>query len=175
MKKIFPTLTLLIPLILCSCGYSTHSSLPSRFRTIHVEAFANKIDFADERSRNPYLPLLEVKARDAVVSRFQFDGALRIAKPETADLILKGELINYDRTALRYTDSRDVQEYRVQIQVNLTMWDTANNQVMWEEKGFTGEADYFVTGPGATSESEAVVLATTDLARRIVERAIEDW
>jgi hypothetical protein len=46
---------------------------------------------------------------------------------------------------------------------------------MWKYDRFIGEATYFVTGAQATSEESAVEEATTDLARRIVERTVENW
>ena len=106
--------------VLAGCGYSTRSALPARLKTIYVQPFPNKIDFTSGGSRNVYFPLLEVKARDAVINRFLFDGNLRVAEEGRADMVLSGELVSYQRDALRYTDDDDVQEYRVQIIMNLS-------------------------------------------------------
>lgn len=166
----------LIPLFFfSSCGYSTRSTLPSSIRTIHVEPFKNSIDFTTGLQRDVYLPLLEIKARNAVIDRFLFDGSLKIAEAPVADLILKGELVNYQRSALRYTDNDDVQEYRVQIAVSFELVNAETGEIAWTEPGFAGEADYFVSGPLASSEDSAVDKAILDLARRIVERTVEDW
>ena len=162
--------------LITGCGYTTKSTLPSNIKTIHVETFKNNIDFAAEGRRNLYLPLLEIKVRNAVINRFLFDGNLKIAEADKADLVLKGQLLSYDRSALRYTDNDDVQEYRIHITVFLEMW-SAHNVVAadWTESSFVGEATYFVTGASARSEEAAVEDALTDLARRIVERTVEDW
>jgi len=40
---------------------------------------------------------------------------------------------------------------------------------------FTGNTSYFTTGTQAKSEATAVNDALTDLARRIVERTVEQW
>jgi len=157
------------------CGYTTSSTLPRSIKTIHVEAFANDITFTTEQGRNVYLPLLEVDARNAVIDRYLFDGNLKIAEPEEADLILKGQLKNYSRSGLRFTDDDDVQEYRVTITVDFELWNTKYEEVSWHEPNFSGEAEYFVTGSQATSETDAIKEAINDLARRIVERTIEDW
>ncbi len=161
--------------LLTGCGYTTRSALPARLRTIHVAAFKNAVPHTAEGRRNLYFPLLEVKIRDAIVGRFQFDGNLRIASPEEADLILDGTLVDYQRSVLRYTDDDSPQEYRMQVVVDLTLKDTARGTTMWKEKGFTGETTYFISGPQAVSESTAVDQAVTDLAKRVVERTIEDW
>ena len=162
-------------IVASGCGYTTKSILPKNIRTIYVEPFKNAIDFTSGTGRNVYLPLLEVDTRNAVINRFLFDGNLKIAKPESADLILKGELKNYERSGLRYTDDDDVEEYRVHITVSLTLWNARNEKNSWTEPSFVGEATYFVTGPEASSEDLAVDAAIVDLARRIVERTIEDW
>ncbi|MBI3617778.1 MAG: LptE family protein [Candidatus Omnitrophica bacterium] len=161
--------------LIAGCGYTTKSTLPSSIKTIHVETFKNNIDFAAEGRRNLYLPLLEIKVRNAVINRFLFDGNLKISEADKADLVLKGQLLSYDRSALRYTDNGDVQEYRVHITVSLEMHNAQSEEAVWTETGFVGEATYFVTGASARSEEAAVEDAITDLARRIVERTVEDW
>ncbi len=157
------------------CGYTTQSALPARLKTICVEPFVNNIDYTASDDRQIYFPLLEVKVRNAIIDRFLFDGNLRVAEKDQADLVLSGELIRYERYALRYTDNDDVQEYRVHVIVNLVMKDCRQNEVFWEESGFAGEATYFVSGAMATTESSALEEATVDLARRVVERTIENW
>lgn len=171
------------PLLIClvailsaaGCGYSTKSTLPSNLRTIYVEPFKNSINYTDETVRNVYLPLLEVNARNAVISRFQFNGALKIAPVESADLILKGNLVGFSRSALRYTDDEDIEEYRIYISVTFELFNQNTGKTDWVEPGFSGDASYFLTGPDATSEESAINEALVDLARRIVERTVEDW
>lgn len=173
MKKIFGVLILTAALFLPACGYSTRSSLPAHIKTIYVPSFPNKIDF-QASNPNSYIPLLEVTAHEALVNQFLFDGNLRVVDEKSADLILKGELIAYERSPLRYTDNDNVQEYRVAVTVRLTMADPSG-QILWEEPSFTGESSYFLTGPKVTSEASAVDEAVVDLAKRIVERTVEDW
>ncbi len=169
----------LILVLLCAlvagCGYSARSLLPSRFKTIHVHPFKNKITYTAEEARETYLPLLEVKIRNAIADRFLFDGNLKVDNSEEADLLLKGELIGYHRDGLRYTENEDVQEYRIRIEVSLQLWDREKNELLWEEPSFSGDTTYFLTGPLAKSETVALEDALTDLARRVVERTIEDW
>ena len=175
-KKILFLLILMV--MTCSainCGYSTSSLLPARIKTIHVEPFKNKIDYSSERNRNLYLPLLENSVRNAVIDRFLFDGNLKIAEVDTADLILKGELIDYARDPLRLTDNDDVEEYRIHITVSLVLWDPLHKLELWRESEFIGETTYFVAGTLAKSETKALEDAMTDLARRVVARVIEDW
>ena len=165
----------LLMVFLAGCGYTTGSLLPSKYKTIYVEPFKNKISYVSDSTRALYIPLLESKAREAIVDRFLFDGHLRIARSQQADLLLHGELTGFERQELRLTDNQEVQEYRIQITVALTMEDLISGKTFWAEPSFTGEATYFTTGPQAKSESAALEEALTDLSRRAVARTIEDW
>lgn len=161
--------------ILSGCGYSTQSLLPSSIKTIHITPFKNKVTYTTDGTRNLYLPLLEVKVHNAVIDRFLFNGRLRVKDSESADLVLKGNLTNYEREALRYTENNDVQEYRIRITVSLELWDPHLEKMLWNEHDFYGEATYFLTGPEAKTEDTALQDALVDLARRVVERTLEDW
>ncbi len=161
--------------ILCGCGYTFKSTLPAGLKTIYVDTFENRIDFTTEARRNLYLPLLESDVRRAITDRFLFDGNLKLADEGNADLIMTGKLLNYRRVGLRFSSSDDVEEYRVYITVSLALTRNGDEEPMWEEPSFVGEATYFVSGPRATSEDSAVAEAVEDLARRIVERTVEDW
>ncbi len=174
-NPLFSTLFIVMSIVLAGCGYTTKSTLPKSIRTIHVDTFKNDINYTAETGRNVYLPLLEVDVRNAIIDRFLFDGNLKIAKAHLADLILKGRLVGYDRSALRYTDNDDVEEYRVHITVAFELFDAKLEEPSWTEPSFVGEATYFVTGPLVSSEDSAVKEATLDLAKRIVERVIENW
>ncbi|MBI3021287.1 MAG: hypothetical protein HYY59_04740, partial [Candidatus Omnitrophica bacterium] len=46
---------------------------------------------------------------------------------------------------------------------------------LWEEEGLTGDTTYFALGSNTETEAAALDRALTDLARRIVERTVENW
>ncbi|MEK6715440.1 MAG: LptE family protein [Candidatus Omnitrophota bacterium] len=181
-KNIFLVLSSwFLVLNLIGCGYTTRSFVNPNIKTIYIEPFANKINITSELSENrkykTYFPLLEVKITRAVVDRFVFDGNLRIGKPDTADVILKGELLDYAKDALRYSssDNSTIEEYRLSLTVNISLIDRKENKLLWEEKAFVGDTTYFTSGSSAKSEETALSNALTDLARRIVARTIEEW
>jgi len=167
---------------LTGCGYTTRSMISDKFKTIYVTPFVNKIDITKETDAGYkyriYKPMLETDVTKAVTNKYLFDGNLRPTKTGSADLILKGELVEFRRDPLRYTDNDEVEEYRINIRVNLSLWDTKENKLVWEENGFTGDFTYFTsfTRSGTPkSEDVAVNDAINDLARRIVERTVEEW
>lgn len=166
-------------LALCGCGYTTRSLISGKYKTIKIMPFVNKIELTLESDSNNkykvYRPMLETEVTRAVSNKFLSDSSVKPVALDSADLILKSELVEFRRDALRFTNSDDVEEYRVNIVVNMSLWDNKNDKLVWEEKNFTGYASYFVTGPQAKSEAQAVQEAIKDLSRRIVERVVEQW
>lgn len=168
---------------LSGCGYSTHSLTYNRATRIFIKPFENKVDLninTEYSDRNPYRLYragMETKITDAVISRFLVDGYLKVVSSEDqADLILDGALLNFDKQPLRYDQrSQNVEEYRANIIVDMSLEDVAKSKKVWTEKGFVGFSEFTVTGPNAKSEDTAVNDAIDDLARRIVERTVEDW
>lgn len=179
MSKYFIALSLISLLAVSGCGYTTASLLPPEFKTIYVENFKNSINVTAEQSElrmyRGYRPGMETDITKAVIDRFMFDGNLKIAPEEKANLILKSELIDYKRDSLRYDANDNVEEYRIKLIVNIQLEDTLKGAVLWAEKGFAGETTYRVAGSGAKSESAAIRDAISDLAKRIVERTVEAW
>lgn len=168
---------------MAGCGYTTRSAISSKFKTIYIAPFINKIDITSEADTESkykvYRPGLETDVSRQVNNKFLFDGNLKPAAKDSADLVLKGELVDFSRDPLRYSDSNDVQEYRVNVRVNLSLWDNRENRLVWEENSFTGFASYYTSyypvASQRTDESTAVTAAIDDLARRIVERTVEVW
>ena len=176
---------LFLSFALSGCGYTTRSMISSQYKTIHIKQFINRIDLTMEgdsyNKYKIYKPTLETDITKSVIDRFLFDGNLKPVKEENADLVLKGELVEFRRDPLR-TENDEVQEYRVNIVVNLGLWDTKTEQLVWQENNFTGDYTYYPYSsslPGIASykksDDQAVNEAVTDLSRRIVERTVEQW
>lgn len=161
------------------CGYTTRSMISGQFNTIYIAPFENKIDITREvyaaNKYRIYRPLLETDITRTVVNKFLFDGNLKPAAEDSSDLILKGELTEFRRDPLRYDDNDNVTEYRLNLVVNISLWDRKENRLIWQENNFTGTSAYFTTGQDAKTEDAAINDGLDDLARRIVERTVEQW
>jgi hypothetical protein len=187
-KRFFPGVLIavcgLLAVFAGGCGYTTRSLIADQYKTIYVTPFLNKVDITQEGySENKYRiyrPMLETDITRKVINKYLFDGNLKPVKNDTADLVLKGELVEYRKDPLSYTnDNDDVTEYRINIYVDLSLWDKRENKLVWAEKRFNGNYSYY-TGLAANSaikvsEDTAVIRAVEDLARRIVERTVEQW
>ncbi len=159
-------------------GYTTGSLLPSNIKTIFIDNFVNKIDVTVETTNvnkyKLYRAGLETDITNSVQNAFNRDGNLLLAKQKDGDLKLYGDLVAVDRQGLRYDTNDNYEEYRLYIIVNLVM-KNSKDEVVWEEKNFTGESTYSLTGSNAKSENAALDEAINDLSQRILERTIEDW
>lgn len=165
--------------MLSGCGYAAGSLLPPGQKNIYVDNFKNGIDVGEENTEYSkyalYRPGMENDITRAIVDRFTFDGNVKIADRDNADIMLTGTLSDYRKEALRYDNADNVEEYRVKITVDMELIRPRDSKVLWREKAFTGESTYNTTGKFATSEQLARDEAVEDLARRIVERTVEGW
>lgn len=161
------------------CGYTSRSAIRDKYKTIYISPFTNNTDITQESySANRYRiyrPTIETDVTKAVIDKFLSDGNLKPVKEEAADLVLRGEVINYRRDPLRYDKNDEVLEYRINIVVNLSLLNRQDATLLWEEKNFTGDTSFFTTGPNSKSEDTALSDALKDLARRIVERTVDMW
>lgn len=170
---------LLLVVFMSGCGYTTGSLLPAHLKTIYVQPFRNRIELTEElpldqyRFRS-YTPHLETDITKEVINKFVSDGNLKIVEEENADLIVKGELIDYLRQPLRYGDDNEtVAEYRVSIVCSVEVKDVREDKFLWQDSRVIGDSTYSVSG--ATTESSCISSAVSDLARRIVNHTIEGW
>ncbi len=162
------------------CGYTTRPGLATHLKTVYVKPFTNTIDLtALSTGYDTQFPLyrhqMEVDLTNQVIKRYQFTGLLRPVGPERADCRLEGDLVAFRRDPLRYDASQQVEEWRLNIVVDLRFYDQTDQTLIWEEDDFTGDTTYFARGAKTESESAALDRALIDLARRIVERSVENW
>lgn len=167
------------------CGYTTRSMISNKYRNIYIAPFINSVNFTQETSvadkYKIYRPMLETEITKAVIDKFIFDGNLKLKEKDSADLVLKGELVEFRKDPLRYSENSDIiDEYRMNLLVDIGLWDNRENRLIWQEKRFTGDFTYFPTASTLANvtkktDEQAVVDAVKDLARRIVERTVEQW
>lgn len=170
---------LMLSAVLAGCGYTTKSLLPEDIKRIHIMPVKNAIDLSSENSGKDhfrvYRPGLEVELTNAIINRFIFDGNLRVSGPNDADVIVEAKLVDYRRDALRYTERDDIEEYRVNVVLDVAVYRASNRQMLWQSTAVTGDTTFFVAGQRATSEDEAAARAVEDVARRVADKTLELW
>ncbi|MFH1305888.1 MAG: LPS assembly lipoprotein LptE [Candidatus Omnitrophota bacterium] len=161
------------------CGYTTDSLLPPELSSIHIDNFENKINVSgvvsNKRQVYSYWPGLEVDITRAVIDKFIFDRRLEVDSSEKATMQLKGTLVDFRLYPLSYNQEDNIEEFRVEVYVDLELHNNLTGELMWKESRFMGQYDFRVTGPNAKTETAAVNGAVVDLSERIEERVIEAW
>ena len=179
MRSINIFIVALVLIALTGCGYSTSALLPSDMDSIRVDNFENKIDPAkevsDRRMSYYYRPGLEIQITRGVIDAFIYDRHLNIESRDNAALLMKGQLVDVSQSPLSYNSNGDIEEYRLEIRVNVELYNNRTGELMWEEKGFMGQSSYDIVGRNRESEAEAQASAVSDLSKSLVERTVENW
>jgi len=172
-------LGLMLVFAFAGCGYTTSSIIYKGAKTVSVKDFVNKIkvsqEVTDRRMYVAYRSGMELDITREVINRFVIDGNLNVVPLREADLIVEGELIDFKKEALMLDSADNVLEFRLLVQVNLKLYYAKTNKVILEKQGFTGQANYKVSGALSTSEDQAIQLAIKDLSTRIVDIVVEGW
>jgi len=148
------------------CPYSFHGGgLPSDVKTVAVLPF-------DNRTGEPALTQAVFTAmQDAVSSRL----GLRQVNEEQADIIVRGEITSYEPgLALAYQTSTggavDVTRRRVQLTINVELYNTKLGKTLWKQSGLTVDGEY--TDP---QETVGRKIAIDKLETQVVEGAQSQW
>lgn len=157
---------LALVLALGGCGYSFQGTLPSHVKTVAVPIFINRTQ----------QPAVEAVITRAIVDAFATNGRLRVVRPEDADSILEGEVLQYTVGAIAVDPSLNVQQYRLGVTLNLRMRDVRLNTLLFEQANFSEQADFLVAGSVAQTlsiEAGALQQAATEIARSVVSLALD--
>ncbi len=148
-------------------GYRVGPILKADYKSIAVPMFKNKT----------YKPQLEAQITNGIIKRFQADGTLNIDSEDNADVVLYGEIIGYNRYALRLAQ-RDVnipREYRLTITVRVEAYNRRTGKIVLKETKVSGSADTFIGSDQQSAEYQALPLVAEDIARQVVSLLVESW
>lgn len=164
--KLTTVVLFLMALASAGCGvYSTSSG---------------RVDEARSRVAVPYLdnitaqPGLGVELTDLIIKAIQDDNTLKVVGEESANGIIEGRVTRYNRRQVSTTSSLRVDEYQVQIAVELTFVLRETGETLFERRVFTGVGNYFLDDD-ETTETTARDLAAKEIVRNILGLIVEDW
>ena len=187
---------LLIPVLLAGCATTTvkhgepaaekegfsllgyQLGSPQRYdavKKIHIPRVANL-----EEIREPHL---DMEATDIIINEFTKEQTYEVVpRQEQADAVLKVTLTKIDMGAVRYIDrdqnktERGVpNEYRINVFADVQMLNAANSNLIWKVSGIRGMYDFIAPDNFQEGKREALLHSCGDLARRILEAAVERW
>ena len=161
----------LILFLFCSnCGYRLvghETALPAHIHTIAIPVFKNT---------SPE-PNIHRDVTDAIRQVFIKDGRLQIVGTSKADLLISGNITNYQLRAVSFSGKDIAEEYVVMIGIQIKAYDQVKKKIILEQK-FTTQWDYRTASGVIDSESArfaALNRAYTDLGDRLVSMIIEKF
>jgi hypothetical protein len=160
----------LLALLFNGCaGYHLGPATPAYLRQIH--------SIAVPTFRNTTLtPRVEVLVTGTVIKQFQQDGTFRIANEESADAILKGEIIGVNRSPARSVRGNVLAttEFNLALRVRYTLVDRGGKTITGPTEA-AGATSFFVGDDVITDQRQALPLAVEDMAGRLVSQLSEGW
>jgi outer membrane lipopolysaccharide assembly protein LptE/RlpB len=156
----------LLVLLAGGCGYSLRGTLPAHIQTIAVPVFQNKT----------VEPGIETIVTRAVVEAFSTSGRLRVVRPEQADAILEGEVIDYDVQSIAFDPREQVRFYRLIVTMNLRLRDLRQNRLVFDQRAFRERADFRASEAVTETiarEDLGVRKAARDIARSVVSLTVD--
>jgi hypothetical protein len=174
-------------LLLAGCGYSTRSSLDAKYRTVAVAAFYDKSMEYD----------LQAPLTNAVIRKFIADGRLEVVRPDAADLLIEGVIIDYKLKGLTFDEDDEVTQFLTVVTAGVRLTDMHSGEILWEDPMMAGETSMYTRASGLSSsdrlrgnaetflpvvrsfpseeENRAASEALEQLASDIFYRTIEPW
>jgi len=169
--KRLPRLALvLVWLLPLGCGYSlvgTGSALPRYVKSIAVPVFTN----------TSQEPVIQRELTNAIRQAFINDHRLNVVEVKQAQLLMRGNLANYELRPVAF-NARDVAvEYWVLMDVDVKVTDRVKKKPYFKHR-FQTKWNYISPQNVVNSEEarqEALRQAFRDLANRLVSRVIDDF
>jgi hypothetical protein len=162
--------TSLLALLLSGCaGYHLGPATPAYLRQVHsiaVPTFKNAT----------LVPRIEVLVTGTVIKQFQQDGTFRIANEDSADAVLKGEIIAVGRSPARSVRGNVLAttEFNLVMRVRYTLVGRDGKNITGPTEA-AGTTSFFVGEDVSTDERQALPLAAEELAGHLVTQLSEGW
>ena len=129
----------------------------------------------------PYLenysdqPGIEVEITELIIQAVQNDNILKVVDEKNADTVISGKVLGYRQRESFTGSDLTVNEYKVQIVVEMTMAVVATGENLIERKRITGTGNYILDDPAGSTESTARKEAVNQIVRDIQALVVEDW
>ena len=160
-------LTVLIALGASGCGVYTASSG-------RVEESRKRVFVAFLENDTPEANI-GAELTDSIVNALQQDNTLKVVGDDVADSVITGRVTRYLLREMATRPDLTVNEYQVQIAVQLTFTVRATGETIFERRTFSGSGNYVLNDPQGTTEQSARTEAAGEIVRDILAQVVEDW
>ena len=144
-------------------------------------ASSGRVDQAIQRVSVEYLenrttePDMGIQMANLITIALQDDNTLKVVDHQTADSVIEGTVTRYFLRQASISSDQQVDEYQVQIAVELTFRIKATGEAVFERRRFTGVGNYFLNDPNGSSEITAKREAAAEIAADVLALVVEDW
>lgn len=140
-------------------------SIPVNVNNLYIQTFQN----------NSSESALESILTEDVIQEFLADGRLEVVQRSEADAILIGTITRYKHIPLIYNDQDIVQQYKVRMEISITLRDATTREVLWTHPDILRETTYSDIQPPIETELDAQERVSEQLARDAVTSTVEGW
>jgi len=152
-------------LLSVSCvKYSFKGALPSYLKTIYVQDFDDRTDYAGVRE----------ELMQKVTEAFIRDNSLRVIDQEkNADLILKGTILKIEKKPISFTQQEQVQEFHMEVTIKAECLNTHTQKPLW-----SGNITRYgsISGLALSAEiDQAISEAIDQLVDDVLTKTIAAW
>jgi outer membrane lipopolysaccharide assembly protein LptE/RlpB len=142
---------------------------------------SGRVRDAIRRVAVPYLdnlsaePGIEIELTEQIIAKLQEDNTLKVVQEKDADSILTGKIVQYRLKEAFATPERRVNEYQVQIVLELDFSVKASGEKIFSKKRFRGTGNYILDDPAGSNETTARQAAVDEIVRDVLASVVEDW
>jgi len=112
---------------------------------------------------------------EMIVTALQTDNTLKVADSASATSIIEGTVTKYRVKEAFATGDLTVNEYQVQIAVQLSFTIRSTGEKIIDKQKFNGTGNYILNDPDGSTEDTAREEATLEIVKDILSQVVEEW
>lgn len=140
-------------------------SIPANVNNLYLETFDN----------NSTEPALQDILTEDTTQEFLANGQVSLVDRDQADAILTGTIKRYKNIPLIYNDQDIVQQYKVRVEISISLRDADTGERLWTHSNIRRETTYSDVQPPIETELDAQEQVSEQLARDVVTSTVEGW
>lgn len=164
-RYIIGTISLLIILVIQSCGIYSYTGAPITAKTISIDYIPNKASIIN--------PALSPDFTDALRDKFVNETSLDLLE-QNAELKISGAIIGYKTSAIAIQGNEEAALNRLTIVVKIKFVNTLNEEDSFEQN-FTSFEQYDANRAFSSVEDDLVSILMERLAQDIFNKALVNW
>jgi hypothetical protein len=121
---------------------------------------------------------MEQDLTQAIINKFVQDNHLKVVDERSANAVLRGKITQYRNAVFGFSDAVQAEEYRVAIQVSVSLKDQVKNRELWHDDALLKSSNYYVVdvpGQKARTELDGRKEVIQKIADEILSRTVEGW